>query len=625
MSDASFFTAYLDDAKQAAGLTGVQVSVILSQWADETGYGTSLAFISGHNFAGVSYGGVASFPTVQAGLSAYIETLNQHNFDNVRQSHGYRSQCYSLGAGPPPHDGQGAWAQSGYDATNYKKGVPFAQLDFGVDLTSIIEANNLTRYDAPGQNSFESIQNGLPGPIDPALTDNAQAPVSSLGPPQLPPPPGLESSVASDVFILNGSQMDANVSGSLINISLSLDITQASTLIMELHDPQQQLINLSVFQEASVLNLGGNLYELVAVEKQASTLSLTFELWVIAALRKATGPFSIQPGEMSRTDFAALLVGNVQGAVFVQAPQTYLYSLDQGYGQASGLQEQLSRGTIDDPLESSWTCLQRISAEIQWRCFAVNNAVYFGPDSWLMSQPPVAALQKGVGGVLDIDGTWDAGQPLGTVEVTALAGTWLPYPGTVCTVSNLGVFDGPWLVQTIDREALSQPDITITLCQPGPALHEPASGGAQPATGQQSTAGSSAAQAALTAAESQLGKPYVWADENPQTGFDCSGLMQWSYAQAGISITRSTYTQFPAGPAVPAGITNLLPGDLVFFGAAGVAQHVGMFVSSDAATNTATMIDAPHNGAVVRYDTFTPTVGTNYGADVYMGATRPAP
>jgi hypothetical protein len=49
-----------------------------------------------------------------------------------------------------------------------------------------------------------------------------------------------------------------------------------------------------------------------------------------------------------------------------------------------------------------------------------------------------------------------------------------------------------------------------------------------------------------------------------------------------------------------------------------------MFVSADLVNNVAKMIDAPYTGVPVRYDTFTPDVGANWGGDVYLGATRPA-
>lgn len=68
------------------------------------------------------------------------------------------------------------------------------------------------------------------------------------------------------------------------------------------------------------------------------------------------------------------------------------------------------------------------------------------------------------------------------------------------------------------------------------------------------------AAAAVDAATSALGTPYVWGGTTPGAGMDCSGLTQWAYAQAGVDIPR-TADQQAVGPQVPA--DQLAPGDLV--------------------------------------------------------------
>ena len=81
-------------------------------------------------------------------------------------------------------------------------------------------------------------------------------------------------------------------------------------------------------------------------------------------------------------------------------------------------------------------------------------------------------------------------------------------------------------------------------------------------------------RAALAYALAQVGKPYVWGAEGPNA-FDCSGLMQASYAAAGVAITRTTSTQVSDGAPV-AGLGQLTPGDLLFIpGADGTAAHPG--------------------------------------------------
>jgi cell wall-associated NlpC family hydrolase len=113
---------------------------------------------------------------------------------------------------------------------------------------------------------------------------------------------------------------------------------------------------------------------------------------------------------------------------------------------------------------------------------------------------------------------------------------------------------------------------------------------------------------ALTFAARQLGTPYLWGGTG-NGGFDCSGLVQAAYRAAGVDLPRVAQDQYDAGPAVTAG-SSLLPGDLVFFGGGPASvDHVGLYVGEGI------MIDAPHTGALVRYDP------ANW-ADL-VGATRP--
>jgi cell wall-associated NlpC family hydrolase len=75
----------------------------------------------------------------------------------------------------------------------------------------------------------------------------------------------------------------------------------------------------------------------------------------------------------------------------------------------------------------------------------------------------------------------------------------------------------------------------------------------------------------LAAAESKIGAPYVWGATGPDS-FDCSGLVQWAYAQAGVSIPRTSYDQAVGG--TPVSRDDLQPGDVVLYYG---GEHVGIY------------------------------------------------
>ncbi|MGC2484944.1 MAG: NlpC/P60 family protein [Acidimicrobiales bacterium] len=128
-------------------------------------------------------------------------------------------------------------------------------------------------------------------------------------------------------------------------------------------------------------------------------------------------------------------------------------------------------------------------------------------------------------------------------------------------------------------------------------------------------AGTAQGLAAVKAAESQIGVPYVWGGETPGVGFDCSGLVQWAWAKAGISIPRTTETQYPALlHVVP---TDLQPGDLLFYfnlDGDNEVDHVVMYVGSGP-FGVDTTIAAPYTGTDVEFAPF-------FSAG-FIGAARP--
>jgi cell wall-associated NlpC family hydrolase len=135
---------------------------------------------------------------------------------------------------------------------------------------------------------------------------------------------------------------------------------------------------------------------------------------------------------------------------------------------------------------------------------------------------------------------------------------------------------------------------------------------------------SSAAQVAIDAAMSYLGTPYAWGGggsngpgpgQDPDLGvigFDCSGLTQYAYRRAGISIQRNSRAQYASLPKVSS--DDLRPGDLVFWATnpadPGTIHHVAIYLGNRQ------IVEAPESGDVVKVSPM------RWGH--YAGAVRPS-
>lgn len=109
--------------------------------------------------------------------------------------------------------------------------------------------------------------------------------------------------------------------------------------------------------------------------------------------------------------------------------------------------------------------------------------------------------------------------------------------------------------------------------------------------------GAGTGDAAVAAALTQLGVPYVWGGATPGVGFDCSGLVQWAYAQAGVPLPRTTFGQIDVG--VPVSIDHLRPGDLVFSRSVRSGRQVVDMGHVAIYAGAGQVIVAPHTGDVV--------------------------
>ncbi|MFD6594775.1 C40 family peptidase [Streptomyces coelicoflavus] len=238
----------------------------------------------------------------------------------------------------------------------------------------------------------------------------------------------------------------------------------------------------------------------------------------------------------------------------------------QGWGTAN---------EILDPVHASTKFYEGLKKVSGWQSLSVTQAAQAVqksgfPEAYAKWEPLATALQKAIEPLLQ-----EAGHPSPSPSPSDSAHASSPSPGTAgrCSADGDGTDFG-----TIPAGAL-------------PTEYK------IPATAPQEV------QTAIRWALGQLDTPYQWGGSctdshgtDPMGRCDCSSLMQQAYKAAGVTLTRTTYTQVKDGKAVTA--DALRPGDLLFTeGTAAVPEHVGMFIGQGL------IVHAPHTGDVVRITT----------------------
>ena len=101
-----------------------------------------------------------------------------------------------------------------------------------------------------------------------------------------------------------------------------------------------------------------------------------------------------------------------------------------------------------------------------------------------------------------------------------------------------------------------------------------------------------AAETVVAAALSQVGTPYVWGGATPGQGLDCSGLVQYAYGKANVALSHYTVAQESAGRQVS--LSDLQPGDIIFWGGVGASYHDAIYIGNGQ------YVHAPQPGETVK-------------------------
>ena len=200
-----------------------------------------------------------------------------------------------------------------------------------------------------------------------------------------------------------------------------------------------------------------------------------------------------------------------------------------------------------------------------------------------------------------------AAPPATTTSATPLAETTTPSTVTTApeTTTTTTTTWSDAAVDTTTTDATTTEATTTTAT----TTTEPTTSTADPTTTEPALASTDLAGGhpdAATIALQYLGVPYVWGGSSP-SGFDCSGLVTYVFAQLGIDLPHFAAAQWTEG--VPVSEAELQPGDLVFFDA---LDHVGIYIGDNE------FVAAPHTGSYVRID----SLGEPWYASHYVGARR---
>jgi hypothetical protein len=624
VSNAQFFQTWLSDARTASKQTGVLPSVILAQWADETAYGTSHAFVVGNNFAGVSYSGLSSFSSQAAGLAAYIAVLNQHIYDPVRKASGAQSQALALGRSP--------WAASHYDMADYDAaGQPadgtWSAPKPGADLLGIISQFNLSQFDAGAGGGAASSAQAVS--VSSAFTPDVNPPAATFQPGQGPNNLGTLylAGAPMGAIPLPGAPLPAGqrLSGAVIVQGSEVDLSsdEVSQVSLMFSDPNFAIFDSGVMllgSEASWLGwpllvgvletsdgggggLGGGGMGAggqLKVQLRSKGAQLLKQRWGAKQWTNLS-PTQVMQGECSAVGLNFVGEGS--------AVRGEITRLDQTLGGQYLVDYTTGEYIVPD---TSWSLGQELAAECGFVAFEAFGTYYFARPSWLANNMPV------------IDIRWPGRReddqrfvPLGPPQ-------WRRSLDDMDGLAILRGIDASTLTLVMDRAVgeMIRPGFAIDFtgvsdktsgryivtgvhwyldngvtgvevdCQrpvdPIPTLPGQYSGAlassnqALPAAAQGT---SISALAFVQLAESQSGKSYVYGATDPTsnsspTSFDCSSLVQWCAGRLGVSLPRTSGDQWSACASLDISVAAALKvrGALLFVDSAGVpgGDHVGI-------------------------------------------------
>lgn len=131
-----------------------------------------------------------------------------------------------------------------------------------------------------------------------------------------------------------------------------------------------------------------------------------------------------------------------------------------------------TRGEPGTP-EDSWTAIQRLASEVNWRAFIVNGTLIFMSEDDLMRSRSRTLIKRSQSEVLSFGFDWDNDKKVAEVNLQIRAERWALPPGTVVDITEAGPANGRWIVSSI-RRSLTSDNADVTLKTPVNPFKEPA-------------------------------------------------------------------------------------------------------------------------------------------------------
>lgn len=258
-------------------------------------------------------------------------------------------------------------------------------------------------------------------------------------------------------MLLEADDVSADVREAIEDTTLRHRIDRSSRISLVLRDSQRTLVRSQLLAARSRLTVDDRVYELASIARKPDrSLEATFELALIADLRRQTGTLTAAAGTTTRGEFIRRLAAEVGYA-----------ELDVWPGERTRIQ--LAR----DADEDSWQAIRRLAGDVGWRAFVTGQKLVVGPDDWLADRTDPIEVAATTPAVRTVEWSLDVRDPdeaETTVELDV--DRWQLDAGQPVRLSGEGPADGIWLVRELSGSLWSSAR-TVALTRRQEDLPEP--------------------------------------------------------------------------------------------------------------------------------------------------------